>query len=632
MLKGILYKNFLLILGADILLLALAWYGSFLLRFNFHLPDDYPGFIARTLPLVVMIKLIIFYLFDLYRGMWRYTSIGDMFRIVRAASLVSVVIFFFLYFVQGLGGFARSVIIIDWILTIAFISGHRISVRIYYWIGIKDDTARVRTFDHLFGKNSKHLQRKKLLVIGAGDCGEKIYREINDNALLKYNVVGFIDDESSKVGRQIHGIPIFGPISDLGPIVSQLSVDEMLIAIPSASSQQMRNIVSICKENGLPFKTVPGMGELIDGKVSVKAIRDVAYHDLLGRELIRLEEERIGDYLNNAIVFVSGAGGSIGAELCRQICRFKPEKIAVCDRAESALYDIEIELRDVFPFIKIVPLLADIRNLNQLSSIFDAHNPQVVFHAAAYKHVPMLEIHPWEAITNNVVGVRNLIDVSNRFDVKRFVFVSTDKAVRPTNIMGASKRISELLIQGQNGCEISSTIYATVRFGNVVGSIGSVVPLFKKQIEKGGPITVTHPDVMRYFMTIPEACQLILQAGSMSEGGEIFTLDMGTPIKIVDMARDLIRLSGFELDVDIKIEFIGLRPGEKLSEELITEGEGIVPTSHGKIMVLRGQICDQDILNGQIDDLVKLAQQQDTEGIRSKLKEVVPEYVPSTNS
>jgi len=632
MLKKLLNKNFLLILGADILFLALAWYCSFLLRFNFHLPDDYPGFVARTLPLIVIIKIVTFYLFDLYRGMWRYTSIGDMFRIVRAASVVSVLIFFFIYFVQGLGGFARSVFIIDWILTIAFISGHRISVRLYYWIGTKNDTTRVSAFDFLFGKNSKHLQRKRLLIIGAGDCGEKIYREIHDNARLEYNVVGFIDDKLGKVGRQIHGIPIFGPISDLGPIVSQLNADEMLIAIPSASSRQMRNTVSICKEKGLPFKTVPGMGELIDGKVSIKTIRDVAYHDLLGRELIRLEEERIGDYLNNAIVFVSGAGGSIGAELCRQICRFRPEKIVLHDRAESALYGIDIELRDVFPFIKIVPLLADIRNLSQLSSIFDVHQPQAVFHAAAYKHVPMLESHPWEAITNNVVGTRNLIDVSNRFGVKRFVFVSTDKAVRPTNIMGASKRISELLVQGQNGCGISSTIYVTVRFGNVVGSIGSVVPLFKKQIEKGGPITVTHPDVMRYFMTIPEACQLILQAGSMGEGGEIFSLDMGTPIKIVDMANDLIRLSGFEPDVDINIEFIGLRPGEKLYEELITDGEGIVPTSHEKIMVLRGQTCDQSILNGQIDDMVKVAQQQDAAGIRSKLKEILPEYSPSANS
>jgi FlaA1/EpsC-like NDP-sugar epimerase len=371
------------------------------------------------------------------------------------------------------------------------------------------------------------------------------------------------------------------------------------------------------------------MGELIDGRVSVKAIRDVAYQDLLGREVIKLDEDRIGAYLENAKVLVTGGGGSIGSELCRQICRFNPESLILYERAESPLYEIDLELKGNFPHVRVIPILGDIRDRSQISKAFSSYRPQVVFHAAAYKHVPMMELHPWKAVRNNILGTRNVIDVCKENGVDRFVLVSTDKAVRPTNVMGASKRVAELVVQSQNGCDLSRTRFMTVRFGNVVGSVGSVVPLFKKQIEKGGPVTVTHPEVTRFFMTIPEACQLILQAGAMGEGGEIFILDMGTPIKIVDMARDLIRLSGFEPDVDIMIEFIGLRPGEKLYEELITEGEGIVPTSHEKILVLRGKTCDQNLLDGTIDELAGLAHEQEGSAIRVKLKEIVEDYSPT---
>jgi len=331
-------------------------------------------------------------------------------------------------------------------------------------------------------------------------------------------------------------------------------------------------------------------------------------------------------------VLVTGAGGSIGSELCRQICRFRPDKIILYERAESALYELELELKRNFRDIEVVGLLADVRDRRQLQKGFEATKPQVVFHAAAYKHVPMLELQPWKAIKNNIQGTRNVVEYAHEFGVERFVYVSTDKAVRPVNIMGTSKRVAEMLVQGQNGCGLSDTRYMIVRFGNVAGSVGSVVPLFRKQIEKGGPVTVTHPEITRYFMTIPEACQLILQAGAMGEGGEIFILDMGTPIKIDEMARDLIRLSGFEPDIDIKIEYIGLRPGEKLYEELITEGEGIISTSHEKIMVLRGKECNIDLLNGGIDELARLAYEQDAEQIIDKLKEIVPEYEPAQNS
>jgi len=441
-------------------------------------------------------------------------------------------------------------------------------------------------------------------------------------------MVGFVDDDPAKIGMKIHGLPVFGPVKDIEAAAKKVSANEILIAVPSANSQQMRNIVEHCKKCGVTFKTIPGMGELINGKVTVNAIREVAYRDLLGREIIKLEEEKIGAYLKGKSVLVTGAGGSIGSELCRQICRFKPKRIALYERAESSLFEIDLEIRQNFKDIEVIPQLADMRDRNQIEKAFEASRPQVVFHAAAYKHVPMLEMQPWKAIKNNIQGTRNLVDFANRFEVERFVFVSTDKAVRPANVMGATKRVAEMLVQSQNGSGLSDTRFMIVRFGNVVGSVGSVVPLFKKQIEKGGPVTVTHPEVTRFFMTIPEACQLILQAGAMGNGGEIFILDMGTPIKIADMAKDLIRLSGFEPDVDIKIEYIGLRPGEKLYEELITEGEGVLPTSHEKIMVLKGAGCNLQKLNGKIDALIELARSQDADRIRDRLKEMVTEYRP----
>jgi FlaA1/EpsC-like NDP-sugar epimerase len=472
-----------------------------------------------------------------------------------------------------------------------------------------------------------------LLIIGAGDCGEKILREIRDNASLKFKAVGFLDDNRNKIGRKIHGVPVLGLVSEISSAIKKVRADEALIALPSATGSQMRKIVEHCKESGIPFKTVPGYGELINGRVSVKAIRDVAYPDLLGRPVVKLDVSGISDYIKGYCMLVTGAGGSIGSELCRQICKFGPKKIVLFERAESPLYEIELELNRNFSDICTVPVLGDIQSSIQLENTFKAHNPQTVFHAAAYKHVPMLEIQPWKAVENNILGTERLIKVVQQHGCDRFVFVSTDKAVRPTNVMGASKRVAEMLLQCQGSNPNIQTKFAVVRFGNVVGSVGSVVPLFKKQIEIGGPVTVTHPEVTRYFMTIPEACQLILQAGALChEQVEIFILDMGKPIKIADLARDLIRLSGFEPDVDIKLEFIGLRPGEKLFEELITEGEGIVKTNHEKIMTLRGQKCSLNRINGKIEKLGQLAVEQNAEKIRSTLKEIVADYQPYDHS
>jgi len=620
-------RNLFVLLVLDAALFAASLYFAFLLRFNFSLPAEAAGMLLQLLPFALLLKLLVFYLFDAYRGMWRYFSIRDFMDIVKAASVSSLVLIVGILFVHRFSGFSRAVFIIDWFLTVIFLSSLRLSIRltVHYVTNACAGEAPSRGFFRFLKDGGK---QKNLLILGAGDCGEKIYREIRDNAHLRYNVTGFIDDDPEKVGRQIHGVPVLGSLPDLKRIAERYKIEEVLIAIPSASAKQMRQIVESIKNLEIPSKTLPSMGELIDGKVSVKAIRDVAYRDLLGREVIRLEEEQIGRYLSRAVVLVTGAGGSIGSELCRQICRFHPKTLVLFERAESPLYEIDIELKKSFPDVRILPVLGDIRDRKQLDYAFEAACPTTVFHAAAYKHVPMMEMHPWKAVKNNVIGTRNLVLAANTHHVERFVLVSTDKAVRPTNVMGATKRMAELVVQNQNTCGLSDTRFMIVRFGNVVGSVGSVVPLFRRQIEQGGPVTVTHPEMMRFFMTIPEACQLILQSGAMGQGGEIFILDMGTPIRIADIARDLIRLSGLEPGVDIDIEYIGLRPGEKLYEELITEGEGIVPTRHEKIMVLRGAACDVAMLDGKIEELRTLSYGQNAAAIREKIKEMVPEYQP----
>ncbi len=621
-----LYKNFYIILVADLFILSVSLYSANLVRFDFGIPPNFFLIFKKILPYVLFVKILCFYFFDLYRGMWRYTSIADLFNIIKASTISTLLIMCFILLRYRFIGYSRSVFLIDWCFTILFISGFRLAVRIFFEKSSADESW-IDVLRSFLGPVKKKIPgTRNLLIIGAGDCGEKIFREIRDNARLQYHVVGFLDDHPGKVGMKIHGVSVLGDTGEIESIARTVHADEALIAMPSATSPQMRHLVDIIEKSDLDFKTIPSMGELINGEITVNAIREVVYRDLLGREIIKLEEEEIGSYLKNKDVLVTGAGGSIGSELCRHICRFQPQKIILFERAESPLHAIELELKQAYKEVQVVPILGDIQDNHQLNKAFEANRPGIVFHAAAYKHVPMLEIQPWRAIANNVLGTKNLIDVSTAYDVARFVFLSTDKAVRPANVMGASKRLSEMLVQSKNGCGQSNTRFMIVRFGNVVDSVGSVVPLFKNQIQQGGPVTVTHPDVTRFFMTIPEACQLILQSGAMGNGGEIFILDMGTPIKIDDMARDLIRLSGFEPAVDIKIEYIGLRPGEKLYEELITEGENIVPTRHEKIMVLKGIECDLQLLNGKIDELTHFAEEQDGEQVKLKLKQVVPEY------
>jgi len=622
-------NNILIVLFSDLFILNAVFYLAHLIRFDFNLPSTFSSADCKVMFSVVLFKIAVFSRFKLYRGMWRFTSITDLFNVLKASTVSSVLIVIFLLYLNRFQGLSRSVFIIDWFLTVLFISGFRVIVRIYFEGRFK---VWVRLIFPSFFKDSKNSiwkARKRLLIIGAGNSGEKIYREIMDNASLAFNIIGFVDDHPSKLGKYIHGRSVLGGVEDLKLIVDKTNADELLIAISSATSKQMRRIVAECKETGLPYKTIPGMGEIISGEVSVNSIRDVSYNDLLGRDNIKLDSGIINTMLTKSTVLVTGAGGSIGSELCRQICRFSPDTVILFERAESPLYTIEMELKHHFPHLKVVPVLADIQYPSQLEKVFEKYKPQSVFHAAAYKHVPMMENHAWKAVKNNIIGTQNVVEASRKHGVKQFVLVSTDKAVRPTNVMGTTKRIAEMTVLNQMYDQHCHTKFMAVRFGNVVGSAGSVLPLFRRQVEEGGPITVTHKEITRYFMTIPEAAQLILQAGAMGEGGEIFILDMGEPVKIDSLARDFIRLSGFEPGADIEIKYIGLRPGEKLYEELITEGEGIVPTEHKKIMVLKGQEKDLVKLNGNIEALRAVSEDQMADEIRAQLMSIVPEYKPA---
>jgi len=605
-------RNFYLILAGDISLIIIAYISSYMVRFEGVIsPEDWIN-IKKTLPLIVVIKIGVFFSFKLYEGMWRYASLFDLFNVVKASVVSSLIIISIILFAYRFEGFSRSVFFIDWILTLFLIGGIRAGIRIAL-------SNNIRSFLSFRNKNSN----KSMIIIGAGAAGEKFLREINDNQGLDYNVIGFLDDDLNKQSKLIHGIPVLGKINEIAKFKSYF--DEILIAIPSANSAEIRRIVSLCERIGKRIKIMPSLGEIIGGKISLKAIREITLEDLLGRDEIYLDQDKIDLYLKGKRVLVTGAGGSIGSELVRQISRFNPEQLGLIDFSEFNLFQIEMELKEKSWTVPFQVYLADIRDRKSVQRVFDSFKPDVVFHAAAYKHVPLQELTPWEAVLNNVLGTKNLIGAALCFNIKKFVLVSTDKAVRPTNVMGATKRVAEILMQGANG---SGTRFIAVRFGNVIGSSGSAIPIFQQQIANGGPVTITHPEMQRYFMSIPEAAQLILQAGAMGNGGEIFILDMGKPVKILDMAKDIILLHGLEPEKDIQIKFIGLRPGEKLFEELITKGEGIVETSHEKIMVLRGTEGNAAHLKAQIDELLKLSENCDSSQIKYKLKEILPEYNP----
>lgn len=605
-------RNFYLMVFIDLVMFTMSLGLSYHSRLGFEtgLRELLP-----VLPLALAVKSITFFLMGAYRGMWRYTSAHDILVLCRASLVATLVVVTGLTFVNRFGTAPRSAFISDFLFTCFLTSAVRGAIRM-----------RFRPLRKL----APTVHRSRLLIIGAGDAADKIIREIQSNTTVPYFVVGCLDDDPEKRGRTLLGVPIYGPVNRLPALATSLRAEEVLIAIPSASGEVMRNLVALCERSGLRFRTLPPLAGLLDGRVSVNDLREVRFEDLLGRPPVKLNPELIGCTLAGKVVAVTGAGGSIGSELCRQIIRFNPAALVLVEASEFHLYRIEMELRTRYKFNRLTPVMCRVQDRNLLSHCFATHRPKVVFHAAACKHVPLMEENPWEAVFNNVVGSQVLMDTAEKYEAERCVIVSTDKAVRPTNVMGASKRSVEVLMQSRPA---SSTRFIAVRFGNVVGSSGSVIPLFQSQIRAGGPVTVTHPEMTRYFMTIPEACQLVLQAGSIGEGREIFILEMGTPIRIADLAHDLIKLSGKVPGRDIAIAFTGLRPGEKLYEELITQGEGIVPTTHEKIMVLRpfapfSETAYQTLLT-QVASLVEAASACDGSRIRAAFTALVPEYAPS---
>ncbi len=596
------------VIVAHLVLWAAALVAAFLLRFDFRLPEQHAAQLLVWLPLLLAIRVASFYALSLFRGIWRYTSAHDAIRIFEATTLGTLV--FTLLLVLFFQTFPRSVVIIDYVLAMAFVGGARFSIRAF-----RPPNAPV----------TKDVKPIRVLIVGAGDAGEMLVREVQRKYVGRYEVVGFVDDDRMKLGGHIHGVQVHGRIDELPLVVADQEVDEILIAAPTATGAQMRRMVDLCKLTGAKFKTIPGLGDLVDGQVTFSQLRPVAIEDLLGRDPVELDMALISKEMKGRAIVVTGAGGSIGSELCRQLARFEPSVLVLVERAENALFHIHRELQARFPSVRLEPCLADVAEPKRMDEIFSAYRPTVLFHAAAHKHVPMIEWNPFEAVKNNVLGTRALADLADRHGVERFVMISTDKAVNPTSVMGTSKRVAEIYVQALS--QRSKTRFVTVRFGNVLGSNGSVIPIFQEQIAKGGPVTVTHPDMRRYFMTIPEAAQLVMQAGAMGNGGEIFVLDMGEPVKIADLARDLITLSGLKPGEDIEIKFTGLRPGEKLFEELSVDAEHAEKTRHPKIFVGRFRPCDWDGLQDQLDLLAKTPA-VDPAAIRAQLKRIVPEYTP----
>ncbi len=564
---------------------------------------------------ITLIKLIIYYFFGLYKNLWKYASIYEVFQIIVTTVVANTAVVSYMYLTQEF--MPRSIFVIVALLDIAFIGGLRFSYR-------ATRTLRERAP----GAGNKNNGKKRVLIIGAGEAGAQVIKELRNHKELNSIPVAVIDDNDEKLGARINGIPVIGDRYHIKKAVEKYRIDEIIIAIPSMQRQEIRGVIEECNKTKCRLKIVPGMSELIDGEVSIQSIRDVKIDDLLGREPVKLDMDGIQGYIENRVVLVTGGGGSIGSELCRQIAAVKPKKLLILDNYENNAYAIQNEIRRNFPQLDLFTVIASIRERDRMEEIFEAHRPQVIFHAAAHKHVPLMEANPQEAVKNNIFGTRNVAECADKYGAERFVLISTDKAVNPTNIMGASKRVAEMVIQSLD--KESETEFIAVRFGNVLGSNGSVIPLFKEQIEKGGPVTVTHEEVTRYFMTIPEAVQLVIQAGSMAKGGEVFVLDMGEPVKIIDLARNLIRLSGFEPDQDIEIKVVGLRPGEKLYEELLLDGEGLEDTCHEKIFVGKPMYTDFKFLQRELEILWETLD-KDSDQIKEYMEKIVPTYKQTAN-
>ena len=607
------YRDFRFIL-LDALGAVLALYASFLLRFEFYIPLNFLLVLKGWILAFSIIQMVTFMLSGLYSRMWRYTSLFDLYAIMSAVVTSSGLSFIYILFTSGSSGYPRSTLLLYFIFNSIFVVGLRLCVRIYYSHYHQDSVLKNRT------------PKKTLLLIGAGKTGEKIAKEIRTTSRNEYTLAGFVDDNTEKHGALLHGRKIFCSVQEL--LSLKIHYDEILITTPSATGDQMRKIVEVCKKTGKRYRTLPSLPELINNEVSLARIRDVSYADLLGREEVVLDMNSIENLLMGKRILITGAGGSIGSELVKQCMSFNPSEIICVDFNEEKIFQLEqlYSKGNLKTILKTV--LASINNKMECEKIFMENRPQIVFHAAAYKHVPIQELHPWNAVNTNLVGTLNMTLLSDKYNTEKFVLVSTDKAVNPANIMGATKRAAEKLIQSFNS--ESRTKFMAVRFGNVLGSSGSAIPTFQKQINDGGPLTITHPEMTRYFMSIQEASQLILQCCSFGRDGEIFLLEMGRPIKILQMAKDLIRLSGLEPDVDIPIVFTGLRPGEKLYEELQLHNEKKVKTNHKKIMILKESSTREPwrLFLEQISALKSAADTLDKEKIQYLLKQILPTFSP----
>jgi FlaA1/EpsC-like NDP-sugar epimerase len=605
----------------DLLMVPIAWFAAYWLRFNLGpIPEGFLHQALVLLPVVWIAQGGMFWYFGLYRGIWRFASIPDLMRILKAVAAGVVIAATASFILTRLENVPRSVFVLEGMLLVLFLGGPRF---MYRWL--KDR--------HLYRWSTAAGARdagesKNALIVGAGKAGEMLTRDLLRDPAGPFRPVAFVDDDHNKIGKEIHGIPVTGTCDEIPGVVTRLGIDLIVIALPSATSRQIRRIVEICETTKLPFRILPEMQDIVSGRASLKDLRDVRIEDLLGREPVKLDWDAITMATRGRTVLVTGGGGSIGSELCRQIARLDPAKLVILDRSELNLYQIDMELRRDMPQLSLVSLLGDINDAVQMERVLRAHTPAVVYHAAAYKHVPMLEHQARAAVLNNALGTRIAANLADKYGCESFVMVSTDKAVNPANVMGASKRVAEMYCQGMNSR--SKTRFITVRFGNVLGSSGSVVPLFQEQIAHGGPVTVTHPEISRYFMTIPEACQLILQAGVIGRGGEIFVLDMGEPVKIAYLAEQLIRLSGRNPGEDIEIVYTGLRPGEKLYEELFHDAEKLAETSHPKILLAHCRQMDREALEQTFDAMQQACDRGDEAALREFLVKLVPEHTGLT--
>lgn len=601
------------ILASDLFLIAVAVMASFVLRLNFgaRLAD----FQAQIVAMVIaawLIKPLVYHSFGLYRRIWAYASIRELKQIALAVTAASLVMFAIVTIAQVLHVFRewpRSAVLIDWLLSLVFVGGVRFVLRI--------------RMESQAAAHSPLGRARRILVVGAGDAGALVVREMQRNPAINLSPVCFLDDDPAKLKQEIHGIRVAGTIRDLPRIADLYHPDEAFIAIPSASGRVVRAIADLCRLKGLPFRTMPSLPELIGGKISVNRLREVDITDLLRREPVHIDDQLVGVSLSGKRVLVTGAGGSIGRELCRQIIRWKPAELILLGHGENSIFEIFIELQEFSPGLTIHPIIADVRDAERLKTVFTAHRPQIIFHTAAHKHVPLMQINAQEAITNNVLGTRNVVHAATAADVERLVLISTDKAVCPSSVYGATKRLAELIVL--EAAHHTGKAFSVVRFGNVLGSRGSIIPIFKRQIAMGGPVTVTHPEMRRYFMTIPEAVHLVLQAFAMGQGGEVFVLNMGEQIRIVELAEDLIRLSGLEPGKDIEIVYTGIRPGEKLSETLWDEGAAYQPTGHPEILQLsEDEHPESQRLAQAIESLVQFARQENIPAAIDLLNEMIP--------